>query len=288
MSGNLFKKDEIPAEPISSEVAPYVQKCIIDELLEVYPDLEVLPIGSVGKKPDGEFNGDIDIAVKADTIEDLLKIIHKVFDYTETVDSKTLKIVSIKYPYQLDDGTIHYVAVDFMQMRNRDYTAFRYYCPDYRKNESYYKVGTKIMFVGTILNYCQKPYLEGYTAKYIFDSTHLWCEQYNEETKEVIEQFITIDPQEVVDIMFKDSGLEVCNSVETLWDAIHSDKFRYPENVKAIELAFFINSYRKGWEEMVNPADFKCQYWTLEEIVEHLIPHTMLRNINIKLSNLKK
>ena len=45
-----------------------------------------------------------------------------------------LKIVSIKYPYQLDDGTIHYVAVDFMQMRNRDYTAFRYYCPDYRKN----------------------------------------------------------------------------------------------------------------------------------------------------------
>ena len=53
------------------EVAPLLQQLVVKELLDNYPDMEYCCIGSIGKKKDGEYNGDIDIAIKADTIEEL-------------------------------------------------------------------------------------------------------------------------------------------------------------------------------------------------------------------------
>ena len=64
MSGNLFQQGKYKATPIKSEVAPLLQQLVIKELLDNYPDMEYCCIGSIGKKKDGEYNGDIDIAIK--------------------------------------------------------------------------------------------------------------------------------------------------------------------------------------------------------------------------------
>ena len=120
MSGNLFQQGKYKATPIKSEVAPLLQQLVIKELLDNYPDMEYCCIGSIGKKKDGEYNGDIDIAIKTNTIEELEAMISKVFSYTESVTSKSYFIVSILYPYKdpLDDDKLKFAAVDFMMMKD--------------------------------------------------------------------------------------------------------------------------------------------------------------------------
>lgn len=289
MSGRLFQKDKCPTKPIKADIATIVQDNIINEILDIYPDIEYVKLGSVGKKKDDDYNGDIDIGIKSDSIEELFNIIHNVFDYTDTVESKSLYIISIKYPYIINgQHEINYVSVDFIQVKNIDYTKFRYYCPDYRINESKYKVGSKIMFIGTILNHCLNQYDGKYRYKYEFLPTGLYKSIVNIKNNTYQEEFITYNPQEITNIMFYDSTPDICNSIETLWEAIHSDKFKYPENVKLIELALFINSYRKGWEELIKPEDFQLSYWTVEEIYEKLKNHEFLRKINLFLNKIQK
>lgn len=253
------------------------------EIKDIYPDVECIPLGSVGKK-DG-YNGDIDIGVKIDSIDKLYDIISNVFNYTETVDMKSLYIVSMKYPYKINDEKIKFVSVDFIQVIDTEYTKFRYYCPDYRKGESQYKVGSKIMFMGMLLNHTFKNTDENDIKKYLFDPIGLYLKHYNRNTREYYKEFITLDPQEIVDMLFYNSTPDICNSVESLWDGIHSNKFKYPNEVQEIEINFFINSYRKGWEELIKPEDFKLSYWTVEEINHELEKYKIVREVNMILDN---
>ena len=41
-----------------------------------------------------------------------------------------------------------------------------------------------------------------------------------------------------------------------------------------------INSYRKGWKEIIDSEDFKMEYWTKEDIYKMLEPYKLERNIN--------
>ena len=133
LSGHIFKTK---CEPILSEIAPQVQHQILNQLHNVFPNLTCIPIGSVGKKPLNQYNGDIDIAIKCQNIEILEKIIKEVFYYLDTVKIESLYIVSIAFPYKLiDEDDIKYVQCDFMIMWDEDYTKFRYYCPNYINNE---------------------------------------------------------------------------------------------------------------------------------------------------------
>ena len=100
LSGHIFKTK---CEPILSEIAPQVQHQILDQLHNVFPNLTCIPIGSVGKKPLNQYNGDIDIAIKCQNIEILEKIIKEVFYYLDTVKIESLYIVSIAFPYKLID-----------------------------------------------------------------------------------------------------------------------------------------------------------------------------------------
>lgn len=284
MSGRLFQKDKIPTEPILSQHAVKVQAYIISELLNKYPKLKTICLGSVGKKPYNEYNGDIDIGVKVETLDELNNIITDTFYYLETVENKSLYIISMKYPYEIDNTIFKYVSVDFILIHNIDYAKFRYYCPDYRINESKYKVGTKIMFIGTILNHClnddRKKLQTNEHLKYQFLPTGLFVDFYNSKTNNFIQAFCTDNPQIIVNIMFNNCTPDICNTVESIWEALHSDKFKYPDELKNIELAFFINSYRKCWEEFVKPEDFTLQYWTNNEIYNILKQHENLRKIN--------
>ena len=288
MSGNLFQKGNFKTEPIKSEVAPLLQQLVIQELLNEYPELEYCCIGSVGKKKLGDYNGDIDIAVKAEDIDELEKMIYKVFSYTESVSSKSYFIISIAYPYKdiLDDDKMKFAAVDFMLMKDKEYTQFRYYCPDYRKDESKYKVGMKIMWASTILNHT-KERLDGVdlsnnemgTLKFV--PTGLYQTIFNKDTFEVISsRFITTNVDKIVNMVFNDGDRNHFNSVETLWEAIHSPCYKYPEEVKILEARLMINSYRKGWGDMINSRNFDMQYWTDAEIDEMLKPYRFEKTVN--------
>ncbi len=300
MSGKLFQKSEHKAQPIRTEIAPYVQYNIIKELLDKNPGLEFLPIGSVGKKKDGEYNGDIDIAVKCDSINKLYYIIYYTFDYLEITKSSSLYIVSINYPYQDDiSNEIKYVAVDFILMHDEEYTKFRYYCPNYKENESNYKVGAKIMFTNTILNHCFDELNKGLksnsetheVAQFEYSPIGLYriistVKNDNLSMLNWRQEFVTINSDEIAGYVFKDANKSHFNSIETLWKAIHSDNFKYPNEVRALERSLFVNSYRKCWEEQIKPENFIFTYWTLNDIYKEFDIYKKERNINKKLDKI--
>ena len=283
MSNRAFNN----TQPISSKIAPNIQQEIIDKIIDKYPDIEYLPIGSVGKKNDDDFNGDIDIAIKCKNIQELENIINSVFSSLETLKIESLYIISIDYPYHHQDKTM-YVQCDFMIMWDKDYTKFRYYCPDYRKNESKYKVGAKIMFANMILNHCQEKnnnLNDDEVGQFSFRPTALFRYVYKKDLSKYKEQYITNDPVEIAGYAFKDKDISHFNSVETLWKAIHSDNFKYPQEVKELEKNLFRNSFRKGWSYIV-PEDFKLEYWDNETIWKVINEQRLIYKIN-SLSNLK-
>ena len=97
MSGHIFKTK---CEPILSEIAIQVQQQIINELQLATPNIIAIPIGSVGKRPYDQYNGDIDIAIKCNTIEELESIIRNTFYYLDVITIESLYIVSIAFPYK--------------------------------------------------------------------------------------------------------------------------------------------------------------------------------------------
>lgn len=280
MSGKLFGNN---CEKISAEIAPLVQQEILDQLKEAFPELICIKIGSVGKKPITDFNGDIDIAVKCKDIKTLEQIISTTFYYLEQVTVESYYIVSIKYPYQIIEDNhieekIRYVQCDFILMWDEDYTKFRYYCPNYINKESNYKVGAKIMFATMILNHTFQQ-TENIQYKYDFRPTALYKYIYNHKEKILTEEFVSIKPNEIANICFSDGDINHFNSVETLWEAIHSNIFKYPNEVKIIEYNWFINCWRKGWTSIV-PENFELQYWTNDEIWKGIHKQDKINRIN--------
>lgn len=279
MSGKVFGTE---AQPIDAELAPHIQNAIIAEIENEYPDIVTIPLGSVGKKYTP--SGDIDIGVKCANREELENIIDKVFGYLETKVIESFYIVSIKYPYKINDENIKFVSCDFIQVIDENYTKFRYECPDYTKNESNYKTGMKIMFASMILNHCVERNIDctdDYYGKYDFTPIGLYLYKINKENiMDYTYDFVTTDVDTIIHLPFNEKGSwEDFHSVETLWEAIHSDKFKYPEEVKSIELNWFINSYKKGWYS-IKPEDFKLTYWTNEEIYKKLELYKGLQKIN--------
>lgn len=278
MSNRVF----VNTEPISSRIAPAVRDEIMGKILEKYPDLGYEYIGSVGKKDPDDFNGDIDIAILCHDISELEYMVDDVFGYLDTKVIESYYIVSIKYPYK-DNDIEKYVQCDFMIMWNPDYTKFRYKCPDYRViPESHYKVGAKIMFSSMILNHCKERHEglpEGCVGKFDFRPTALFRYVIDINNKRYKEEFVTYDPKVIAGYAFKDADTKWFDSVETLWYGIHSDKFKYPEETKALEINFFVNCYRKGWTS-IKPEQFILQESTEEEIYKKIEEYKLINKIN--------
>ena len=280
MSGKLF---EHKCEPILSEIAPQVQQQIIDILHKFYPNLSCLPLGSVGKKPINEYNGDIDIAIKCKDINELEHIVSTAFYFLEHINVESYYIVSIPFPYQINgDEQIKHVQCDFILMWDEEYTKFRYYCPNYINKESNYKTGAKIMFANMILNHVPERYNDipvGMTAKFDFRPNALYKFIYDYKNSRYKEQYITNDVNKIVNMCFIDGDKNHFNTVETLWEAIHSNIFISPSETKSIEKNWFVNCWRKGWTSIV-PENFKLQYWTNEEIWEAINKQDKINKIN--------
>jgi len=192
-------------------------------------------------------------------------------------------IISIAYPYQINgEENIRYVQCDFILMWDEEYTKFRYYCPNYINNESEYKTGAKIMFANMILNHTAERYNgidNGMTAKFDFRPNALYRFVCDIKNKRYYDEFITTSVNKIVNMCFTDGDRSHFNTVETLWESIHSNVFTAPEEVRSIEKNWFINCWRKGWTSIV-PENFKLQYWTNEEIWSFIHKQETINKIN--------
>lgn len=287
MGGNV-KSFKVNTEPISAKIAPQIQEEICEKIKSKYSNIELIKIGSVGHKRDDDFHSDIDVAIKCDTIENLRDIISDCFGNCSIVNIETFYIVSAAYSYIFENQE-KYVQCDFMLVHNISYTKFRYDCPNYKINESNYKVGHKIMFMNMILNHCKEKNdgcSKDQYGKYDYSPLGLYRNIINKTNyTQVKREFITDNIETIMHIPFNDDiTYKDFISIESLWKAIHSDKFKYPEELKIIELNLFKNSYRKGWIH-IKPEDFICDYWTTEQINKYLKIFKLEHILNNKLIN---
>ena len=250
----------VTANPIPAYITPLLYKEIEDAVLKENPDIKMVPLGSVGKKNDYQFNGDIDIAIKIDNKEELNKLIDKVFPDLEKNPNTTSSIVSVSYPYN-KEGQSGNAQVDFMIVKDIDFAKFFYHSPDFKKNESKFKGATRAKMLSIIVSCipvedAKDEYFEdGKTVKkhwkYTFNTEGVFKQLLdytgkkgplkNPKKVKEFEKLIYNDPENCVKFIFGDNGkIEDCNSAESLWKAVHDkNKFKFQDVVKKIEDRWF-------------------------------------------------
>ena len=250
----------VTANPIPAYITPLLYKEIEDAILKENPDIKMVPLGSVGKKNDDQFNGDIDIAIKLDNKKELSELIDKVFPDLEKNPNTTPSIVSISYPYN-KEGKSGNAQVDFMIVKDIDFAKFFYHSPDFKKNESKFKGATRAKMLSIIVSCipvedAKDEYFEdGKTVKkhwkYTFNTEGVFRQLLdytgkkgplkNPKKVKEFEKLIANDPDNCIKFIFGDNGkIEDCNSAESLWKAVHDkNKFKFQDVVKKIEDRWF-------------------------------------------------
>lgn len=104
------------------------------------------PLGSTGKRPKGQFSGDIDIALDGNVIaskhglkfDEVEEFLYKKVksSFKNVVHMKGLGIVSFLYPIPNSEN---FGQVDLMLTDNLELSSFMYHSPNFIKNESKYK-----------------------------------------------------------------------------------------------------------------------------------------------------
>ena len=250
----------VTANPIPAYITPLLYKEIEDAILKENSDIKMVPLGSVGKKNDDQFNGDIDIAIKLDSKKELSELIDKVFPDLEKNPNTTPSIVSISYPYN-KEGKSGNAQVDFMIVKDIDFAKFFYHSPDFKKNESKFKGATRAKMLSIIVSCipvedAKDEYFEdGKTVKkhwkYTFNTEGVFRQLLdytgkkgplkNPKKVKEFEKLIVNDPDNCIKFIFGDNGkIEDCNSAESLWKAVHDkNKFKFQDVVKKIEDRWF-------------------------------------------------
>lgn len=135
MGGNAIKN----SVPVQARNARKIALSI-SESLQNYFNVPTAILGSVMKKPDYMYCGDIDIAIQLPLTEDNVEQVKQYglehLPVNEVVVSQGLKLVSYGY---MDNNTNLVHQVDIMFTENIKYSEFMYYSPDYTKNESRFK-----------------------------------------------------------------------------------------------------------------------------------------------------
>lgn len=250
----------VTANPIPAYITPLLYKEIEDVILKENPDIKMVPLGSVGKKNDDQFNGDIDIAIKLDNKKELSELIDKVFPNLEKNPNTTPSIVSISYPYN-KEGKTGNAQVDFMIVKDIDFAKFFYHSPNFKNNESKFKGATRAKMLSIIVSCipvedAKDEYFEdGKTIKkhwkYTFNTEGVFRQLLdytgkkgplkNPKKIKEFEKLIVNDPDNCIKFIFGDNGkIEDCNSAESLWKAVHDkNKFKFQDVVSKIEDRWF-------------------------------------------------
>ncbi len=250
----------VTCEPIPGNLAIPV----FLEFKTMMSEWDIEPIGATGKKTDKMFNGDIDTAIKEKWSN--LKKITKILDSNELeyVENPGLGIISVSYPY-LNHGEKKYVQIDMMFTDNLPLSKFRFWSPDFTKNESEYKGAVRTLLIIDIIGSIpvddsEEYFSDEYDGKYKGQVKKMWkhivaqggelkkvCVDFSGKTKPLmkakklaeLDKIITSTPEDFWSFMFDgDINMDDFNSFESLWKAINSPKFKYPELINNIKERF--------------------------------------------------
>lgn len=266
-------------------------KMIEKDIKEKYPELELCPIGSLGKKaPDAE-TGDIDIAVVIDSKEELKEILEKSLGtyIVEMNMNTTPKVMSIGYFYEylydnMENPENLIVQVDFMLVNNLDWAKWRFQSPDLKNGESKYKADPKVflqsyMVSAIPLDMPVEYFEDGETVhikyKYTLNQEGLIIQKLDylgkrgkpvkNPTRELY-KFVTNNPNVIMHLIFPnwiDKDMPTYfHSVEKLWESLHKYSSYGKDYIYDVEKRFYedyVNNPRS--ECQLDPNDFPCTYY---------------------------
>ena len=266
---------------LQSEVPMIVDK--IDEILSALglvkgEDWDI--VGSAGKKKSEDTSGDIDICIKKDRMKEVLgsgdgakDVYNDLGNHLESLgyDRCVVQIgfsqVSFGMPINDTDDIIQ---VDFILVRNLEWSKFTQASPDYTKDESKYKGHVRNVLMMCIVKYCFKrttkrvtldddTVVDGETENYVIRLTdglyktrkHNFGTNFDTIVKKrtlmhEYDELITDTPQGLIDLLFNDGSLDDFLSFETLYDAFMSDRFKFPENRERILVGYVMSLDSQG------------------------------------------
>ena len=147
----------------------------IVEILQNKNNINSCILGSVGKKLDSDYSGDIDIAVELPYEEkNLQKVYNAISKYFKSDDdldihnSGGFKIMSVGIPF---DNNSKIAQVDFMFVKSLENAKFVYHSPDYRNNESEFKGASRTDLMRTVIS--ETPVPEEYDNEEYFSNGDL-------------------------------------------------------------------------------------------------------------------
>ena len=271
---------------------------IIDKVDEILSGLGLVKgddwdnVGSAGKKKEGDTSGDIDIIikknrmkevlgsgdVKIDVLNDLSNHL-KDLGYDRCVISTTFNQVSFGLPINDVDDVIQ---IDFILVRNLEWSKFTQSSPDYTKDESKYKANVRNVLMMCIVKYCFKrttkrvtldddSVVDGEVETFVvrltdglYKTRRNWFGKKNNIIKTVTrmheyDELITDTPQELINLLFNDGTIEDFLSFETLFEAFMSDKFKFPEKRDRI-LEGFVMSLDSNNPPLDIPTEIPQEY----------------------------
>ena len=218
----------VKAEPIPAVIAPKVYDEIEKKVHSIskFKDIDMAALGSIGKKADDQTNGDIDVAVKVETKDELNEIVDTCFGDCE-INYNTMKtITSFGYPYNID-GYKGIAQVDFMIVKKMDWAKAYYHSPNLKTGESKYKGAVRTAALSCVISCLPVPdvkdeYFEDGTTvkkhwKHTFNTEGVFiqlvdfCGKNGKPTKngqqvKEFEKLVTNDPTNLVRFIFGDNG----------------------------------------------------------------------------------
>ena len=267
VNGRRILQSEVPA--------------IIDKVDEILSGLGLVKgedwdmVGSAGKKKAEDTSGDIDICIKKDRMKevlgsgdgrldvynDLAKYIEGL-GYDRYIVQPGFSQVSFGMPINDIDDIIQ---VDFMLVRNLEWSKFTQASPDYTKDESKYKGHVRNVLMMCIVKYCFKrttkrvtldddSVVDGETENFVirltdglYKTRKNWFGKKGDsmvKTANLMHEYdelITDTPQGLIDLLFNDGTIDDFLSFETLYEAFMSDRFKFPENRERILVGYVMS-----------------------------------------------
>lgn len=267
VNGRRILQSEVPA--------------ILDKVEEILSGLGLVKgedwdmVGSAGKKKAEDTSGDIDICIKKDRMKEVLgsgdgrlDVYNDLANHLEGLGYDKYVIqpgftqVSFGMPINDVDDVIQ---VDFILVRNLEWSKFTQASPDYTKDESKYKGHVRNVLMMCIVKYCFKKttkrvtleddsIVDGETENYVirltdglYKTRKNW---FNKKGDAIIkttnlmheyDELITDTPQGLIDLLFNDGTVDDFISFETLYDAFMSDRFKFPENRERILVGYVMS-----------------------------------------------
>lgn len=264
--GNAIQDAERISYTEGQQLLDYIKEEILPALNITENDIST--IGSFGKKEETETYGDLDIVVLKESIlknnnleteEDVLLFINSILSDLGFENKIYRGMVQVSAGIPIP-GSNKIAQVDFMLSESLEWSKFIYHSPNFKENESKYKGVYRNALLFAIITELNKEvvkYFDDETPEEIeqdivrmphgiYRSRKTWRGKRGKvktpKTLKEFYKFITIDPQEVVNIVVgPDYTINDISSFEKLWNIVTSDDYIHKDKFNEILEKFLLN-----------------------------------------------